>query len=83
MRVVPGGIPRYGVRLGDVAFGTVVLRPEGGTYYLVTSPMNGTGHRTLVTLGGGTTKTPSQDTRVIPVEAACYVGGPLLCERSG
>jgi len=76
VKVVPGGIPRYGVRLGDANFGDVVLRPEGGTFYLVASPMNGTGHRVLVTLEGGTLKTLPQDTRVIPVEAAVYVGGP-------
>lgn len=76
MKTLFAGVPRYGVRLGDVPFGTVVIRPVNDIAYIVASMMDGTGHRVLITLETGTRKHVSQDTRVIPVDATVYVGGP-------
>lgn len=67
-----------GVPLRDVPYGTVVRREFGGdaeTVYLVVSPMDGSGLRALVTMGGGTLKSPSPDLAVIPLEAELIITG--------
>jgi hypothetical protein len=64
-----------GTRLADVPFGSVVTRLNSGdTVYLVASPMDGSGRRVLITLGGGTLRDPGPDTRVFVHDATLIAG---------
>lgn len=74
MKVVVGAEPLFGVRIKDALFGEVVMRPKNGEYYLVVSPMDGSGRRMLVTFNGGTLKEVDQNEQIIPVDAAVYIG---------
>jgi hypothetical protein len=73
-----------GVPLCDVPFGSVVTRPVAEvTYYIVTSPMDGSGRKRLVTLSGGVFKELPQDTAVILVNDAMLVIGGADTQREG
>lgn len=68
--------PEPGVPLNRVEFGSVVQKVFGAkdVYYLVVATMDGTGHRGLVTLPGGTLHfTVDQWQRVIEVDAELVV----------
>lgn len=64
--------PVIGVPLGSLDYGTVVQ--QHANYYLVASPMDGTGDRALITLAGGTLKHRDQSARVVPVKATVVIG---------
>ena len=65
-----------GVRVSSLKFGTIVRRASAGdTLYLVVSPMDGSGLRCLVTIGGGTLKHVDQSAMVIPLAATLTVHG--------
>jgi len=70
------GMPEVGVCLCDAPFGEVVRLAKGGeAFYIVTSPMDGTGRKVLVTLGGGSLKEFQPNTRVVPMNAELHVFG--------
>jgi hypothetical protein len=81
IKYMPNALSHVGSRIADVEFGTVVIRSVteiNPTIYLVVSPMDASGHKALVTLGGGTLKHVDQNTRVFPVDAQLRVGNEDL-----
>lgn len=78
MKIVVENDARYGVRLGDVPFGSLVRRPRSDIdAYLVVSSMDGTGRRALVSLPSGNYRNGyPQDERVLPLESTLTIHGP-------
>lgn len=69
---------RFSTELRDVAYGAVVRRAYNGdseTFYLVVSPMDGTGSKALVTLASGVLKIVPQDMRVIEMDVTLFING--------
>lgn len=76
-------LEQVGVQIKDVEYGVTVLRSgvePKPTVYLVVSPMDGSGDKALVMLGGGTFKRVDQSTRVFPVEAQLSIGAEQVFE---
>lgn len=77
MKIIVNKAPEIGVPVSEVPCGSVVRRAsgdDGKTFYLVAATMDGTGHRVLITLGGGAWKHTDQALRVIPVDAHVVIG---------
>lgn len=66
-----------GIRLGDMRFGQVVTIGDRKAFYLVTSPMDGSGRKFLVSLGGGKVAAYGMETIVIPVKATLHIEGAI------
>ncbi len=78
MRVITEAALTQGFPVGRLPFGTVVKRAEGGdgdTFYMVVSPMDGSGDRVLCTLHGGVVKRVNQGLLVVPLLATLHIHG--------
>ena len=78
MQIQVQELPGWGIPVCQLAYGTVVMRPGNNVdYYIIISPMDGSGRKVLVTLGGGTLKEVDQQLRVVPVNCVLVVDGNL------